>query len=62
MNNFFELHDYTENMKSRIVIFSLKGKTYIWWEDVKHVRGIRVEDLSWHEFKILFKMKYLVER
>jgi len=25
MNKFFELHDYTENMKSRIVIFSLKG-------------------------------------
>lgn len=29
MKIFFELHDYTKSMKSRITIFSLKGKTYI---------------------------------
>jgi len=27
MNKFFELHEYTDNMKCIIVIFSLKGKT-----------------------------------
>jgi len=37
---FFELHDYIENMKAKIVIFSLKGKVGIWWEDVKQVRDI----------------------
>lgn len=26
MKNFFELHDYTKNMKAKIVIFSLKEK------------------------------------
>ena len=29
MKKFFELHDYKENMKVRIVIFSLKGKADI---------------------------------
>lgn len=29
MKNFFELHDYIENMKVRIVIFSLKEKADI---------------------------------
>lgn len=27
-----------------------------------HVRGINIEELSWHEFKRLFKKKYLSER
>jgi len=29
MNKFFELHEYTENMKAKIVIFNLKGKENI---------------------------------
>lgn len=37
MNKFFELYEYRDNMKARIVIFSLKGKTNIWWDDVKRV-------------------------
>ena len=47
MNKFFELHEYTDNMKAIIVIFNLKVKTNIWWEDVKWVKGIRIDDLSW---------------
>jgi len=31
MKKFFELHEYTKNMKAKIVIFRLKGKAYIWW-------------------------------
>lgn len=58
----FELHDYMENMKAKIAIFNLKGKTNIWWEDVKQVRDIRTEELIWHEFKRLFRKKYLLER
>ena len=62
MKKFFNLHVFSENMKSKIVICNLKGKTDISWEDVKHVRGIREEDLSWHEFKRIFRKKYFYER
>jgi len=62
MKKLFELHDYTENMKAIITIFSLKGKEDIWREDVKWVRDIRIECLGWNEFKRLFKKKYLLER
>lgn len=31
MKKFFKLHDYTENLKAKIVIYSLKGKEDIWW-------------------------------
>ena len=41
MKKFLKLNDYLENMKDMITIFSLKGKSYIWWEYMKHVRGIR---------------------
>jgi len=46
MKKLFELHNYTYNMKARVVIFSLRGKADIWWEDVKRVRDIRTKDLS----------------
>ena len=51
-----------KNMKARIAIFSLKGKADIWWEDMKWVRDIETEYLSWHEFKRLFRNKYFSER
>jgi len=49
-------------MKARIATLSLKGKAYIWWEDVKNLRGIHEDYLTWSEFERLFKKKYLSER
>ena len=62
MKKFFRLHDYSKNMKEKVAIFNLKGKEYIWKEDVKRFRGIREEELSLHEFKRLFNKNYLSER
>ena len=62
MNFFFELHNYIDNVKATVVIFSLKGKADIWWEDVKWVRDNMTYDLSWREFKRIFRKKYLLER
>ena len=62
MTKFFRLHDYSLNMKPRIASFSLKGKAYIWWENVKNVRGIREGKMTWSEFEIILRKKYLYER
>ena len=62
MNKFFRFHSYSENTKSKIAIFSIKGKAYIWWEDMKNVKGIREDELTWDEFERLFKNKYLLVR
>lgn len=35
---------------------------HIWWEYVKHVRDIKTNDLTWHEFKRLSRKRYLLER
>jgi len=57
MKKLSKLHEYKENMKAIIFIFSLKGKAKIWLEDVKQVRDIRTKELSWHEFKRLLWKK-----
>lgn len=62
MNKFFKFHDYSKNMKARVATLSLKGKAKIWWEDVKNVRGMHEEDLTWSEYEWLLKKKYLSER
>ena len=51
MRKFFRLHDYSKNMKARVATFNLKGKVEIWWEDVRNVRCIHEEDLTWSEFE-----------
>jgi len=58
MNKSYRLHDYSENMKAIIATFSLRGKVDFWWEDVKNVRGIQEEELTWREFERLFRKKY----
>lgn len=62
MNKLFEFHEYTDNMKAQISIFILKGNKDIWWEDIKRVRDIRKDELSWWEFKSILRNKYLSER
>lgn len=62
MNKLFELYEYTDTKRARIAIFNLKCKEDIWWEDIKQVRDITKDDLSWREFKRLFRKKYLSER
>lgn len=62
MKKFFSLHDYAKNMEAIIATFNPKGKENILWGDVKNVRGIHEEELTWNEFERLFKNKYISER
>ena len=42
--------------------FNLNGKASIWWEDLKNMKGVHEEDLSWKRFEKYFRKKYLLER
>ena len=42
--------------------FNLNGKASIWWEDLKNMKGVHEEDLSWKRFEKYFRKKYLSER
>jgi hypothetical protein len=45
-----------------VATFNLNGKASIWWEDLKNVKGVREEDLSWEKFEKYFWKKYLSEK
>ena len=40
----------------------MNGKASIWCEDLKNMKGVRKEDLSWKRFEKYFWKKYLSER
>jgi hypothetical protein len=46
-------------MKAQVATFNLDGKASIWWEELKNMKGVREEDLSWKRFEKYFRKKYL---
>jgi hypothetical protein len=62
LKKYFRVHDFSENLKARVATFNLNGKASIWWEDLKNMKGVREEDLSWKQFEKYFRKKYLSER
>jgi hypothetical protein len=49
-------------LKAQVATFNLNGKASIWWEDLKNIKGIHEEDLSWEQFEKYFRKKYLSKR
>ena len=40
MRKYFQVQDYSGNMKARVAIFNLTGRSSIWWEHFKKVKNI----------------------
>eukprot|EP00253_Pinus_taeda_P018663 PITA_18663 len=62
MNKYFQLYEYDHNLKARLAIFQLQGKATLWWEEVKIVKGVTEETITWDNFQKYFKERYLTER
>ena len=62
IKKYFQVYNYSGNMKERISIFSLNGRASIWWENFKQVKRISERILKWKQFKKNFKQKYLSNR
>jgi hypothetical protein len=54
LKKYFRVHDFLENLKARVATFNLNGKASIWWEDLKNMKGVCEEDLSWRRFEKYF--------
>ena len=50
MNKYFELHNYSREMKSRLVIYNLNGKVPRWWRDLKYTKREELKDIRWSTF------------
>eukprot|EP00253_Pinus_taeda_P008401 PITA_08401 len=62
MNKYFQLYQYDHNLKAWLAIFQLQGKTTLWWEEVKIVKGVTEQTITWENFQRYFKERYLTER
>eukprot|EP00253_Pinus_taeda_P017453 PITA_17453 len=62
MNKYFQLYEYDHNLKARLAIFQLQGKATLWWEEVKIVKGVTEQNITWDNFQKFFKERYLPER
>lgn len=62
MNKYFQLYEYDHNLKVQLEILQLQGKATPWWEEVKTVRGVNEQSITWCKFQKYFKEKYLTGR
>jgi hypothetical protein len=57
MRKYFQLHNYSSHAEGIIVIYQLKGKASMWWDQLVQVHHIRENNVSYKEFKKHFKKK-----
>ena len=62
MRKYFQVQDYSGNMKERVAIFNLNGRASIWWEHLRKVKKINEKNIMWKQFKKYFKQKYLSDK
>ena len=41
MKKYFQIYNYSDELKSKMTIYNLSGKTDIWWQYIKKVKGIK---------------------
>ena len=41
IKKYFQVYNYSSNMKVRMAIYNLKGKANIWWKDLKLAKGLK---------------------
>ena len=41
MKKYFWIYNYSNELKAKMTIYNLTGKTDIWWQDIKKVKGIK---------------------
>ena len=62
MMKYFQVQDYSGNMKARVAIFNMNGRASIYWEHLRQVRTINDINIVWKQFRKYFKHKYLSDR
>ena len=62
MGKYFQIYEYIDKLKARLTVYQLRGKVTLQWEEIKTVRKIDKEQVTWNEFQKHFKDKYLTKR
>ena len=62
MKKYFQIYNYSDRLKARMVIHNLTEKVDTWWQDIKRVKNIKEKYVTWRTFKKYFKIKFLSEQ
>jgi hypothetical protein len=53
MRKYFQLHNYSSHAEGRIVIYQLKGKASMWWDQLVQVKHIKEKSVRGNSRSIL---------
>ena len=59
MKKYFQIYNYSNELKAKMDFYNMTGKEDIWCKDIKKVKGTKPRYVMWKTFKKLFKRKYL---
>jgi hypothetical protein len=62
IKKYFQIYNYSNNMKVKIAIYNLKVKANIWWQDLKLAKSLKEKHMEWLEFKKQYLSKSYYER
>ena len=54
MRKYFQVHNYSREMKGYLSIYNLNGKVARWWRDLKHTKKDEVRETRWSNFHKTF--------
>ena len=58
---YFQDYEYESNLRARLAIYQLQGKATLWWEETNVVYAIDEKIVTWKDFQVKFKNRYLNE-
>ena len=47
MRKCFQLHNYSSHAEGRIVVYKIKGKESMWWDQLVQVQHIKEKNVTW---------------
>ena len=50
MKKYFQIYNYSNELKAKMAIYNLTGKGDIWWQDIKKLKGIKERHVTWKKF------------
>ena len=62
MRKYFQIYNFSNELNDQMAVYNLNRKSYIWWNDINKVGGIKEIYITWKTFKKIFKRKYLSEQ
>ena len=51
MSKYFQVRNYSSEMKARLSIYNLNGKAARWWRDSKHTKKNELREIRWDTFQ-----------